>query len=110
MLRRVTKLNSERRKDDSWPFRDPPEVAVFISKKILSGEEWIYCVTHDADDGAWQFHPASGFISEDDVSIVSLRTVYQLDPSIESLVDLPLGHMAWRETQRNSWEIQKNET
>jgi hypothetical protein len=41
----------------TWPFSDPPNAAVFTSKKILDDNDWIQTVTHDEDDGAWQFHP-----------------------------------------------------
>lgn len=43
-----------------WPFEDPQNVAVFTVRSILDGDDWIYYVTHDEEDGAWQFTPPCG--------------------------------------------------
>ena len=93
----------------SWPFKDPPNVAVFTSKQILSGEEWIYYVSHDEEDGAWQFHPMSGPIAENQASVVGLRTILDLDPSLAILADLPLGWCAWRDEKGSAWQRMKKE-
>jgi hypothetical protein len=90
-----------------WPFNDPPNVAVFTSKRILDGDEWIYYVTHDQDDGAWQFHPKSGPTPENEARVVSLRTVLDMDPTIGMLADLPLGWCAWREGRNSDWRRSK---
>ena len=87
-----------------WPFADPPKVAVFTSKKIVGGDEWIYYVAHDEDDGAWQFHPPGQPTSEEDASVVSLATIVELDPTVRELADLPLGWCAWRESQSSAWQ------
>jgi hypothetical protein len=90
-----------------WPFSDPPNVAVFTSKSIIQGNEWIYYVSHDLEDGAWQFHPQSGFTSEEEASVVSLQSISDLDPSICELADLPLGWCAWRDTIESDWKRKK---
>lgn len=75
-----------------WPFDDPPNVAVIANKKIISSEEWIAYVSHDSDDGAWQFHTRlSDTVSENDAVLVSLQSIVNLDCSIAALADLPLG-------------------
>ncbi|HLX70785.1 MAG TPA: hypothetical protein VKV04_14245 [Verrucomicrobiae bacterium] len=86
-----------------WPFNDPPNVAVFTSKKILDDNDWIQTVTHDEDDGAWQFHPYGGTV-ESDAKVVSLKTITQIDPSVLELADLPLGWCAWRSTKEGQWK------
>lgn len=80
-----------------WPFADPPNVAVFTSKQIVAGREWIYYVSHDEDDGAWQFHAKRGPASEGDTAVVGLATIVEMDPSVEQVADLPVGWCAWRE-------------
>ena len=62
-------------------------------QKITKGGAWIQRVTHDADDGAWQFHPEGG-TDESEAAVVGLKTITQLDPSILELADLPLGWCA----------------
>jgi len=91
-------------KNFDWPFSDPPNVAVFTSKSIVEERDWIHYVSHDQDDGAWQFHPPSGPATENDASLGSLRTILELDPSIITLADLPLGWCAWREAKNSPWK------
>jgi hypothetical protein len=88
----------------SWPFNDPPNVAVFTSARILNGDEWVYYVSHDADDGAWQLHPYSGRTPLEEVKVVSLRSMIDLEPRLVELANLPLGWCAWREERGGEWE------
>lgn len=88
----------------SWKFSDPPNVAVFTSTSIIEGTEWIHYVCHNEEDGAWQFHPQSGFTSEENARIVSLQSIVKRDPTISELSDLPLGWCAWRKTPTSKWE------
>lgn len=88
----------------SWPFSDERNVAVFTSKRIVHEGEWVYYVSHDADDGAWQFHPHRGMTPESEAAVVSLETMVKLDETLRELADLPLGWHAWRETQDADWQ------
>jgi len=90
----------------NWPFNDPPNVAVFTNKRIVEKTDWIQRVTHDEDDGVWQFHPQNG-TTEEEASVVSLKTIVDIDPSILSLYDLPLGWCAWRKKQNEAWNREK---
>ncbi|MDI1429921.1 hypothetical protein [Polyangium sorediatum] len=92
-----------------WPFADPPNVAVFTSKRILSGEAWIAYVSHDEDDGAWQFHASNGAAPEAEAAVVSLRSIVDADPTLASLADLPLGWCAWRDRVGAPWNRKKIE-
>lgn len=47
-------------------------------------------VTHDQDDGAWQFH-ARKTAPASEGKIVALDEIVFRDPSIVELADLPLG-------------------
>ena len=80
------------------PFGDAQHVATITSRQIIEGDDWIYYVGHDDDDGAWQFHGEGGPCEEADAVVVSLRSVVERDPTIRSLADLPLGWCAWRES------------
>jgi len=94
-------------KKPQWPFASSPNTAVFTSKKIIFGNEWIYYVCHDAEDGAWQFHPV-GFTKEDEVAIVSLEEMCNLDSSIFELWNLPYGWFAWRPRKDDNWIREPN--
>ena len=87
-----------------WPFDDPPNLAVIVDKRILSGETWVYYVGHDEDDGGWQFHGYDGFAKVEDARVVGLRTMVRLDGAIAALADLPLGWCAWRGTPQSDWQ------
>jgi hypothetical protein len=88
----------------TWPFADPPNVAVFTSRRILDGADWIHYVTHDEDDGAWQFHPSAGPTTEEEAAVVALKTIVDHDPSIAALADLPIGWHAWRTGREGAWQ------
>ncbi|MEN6308790.1 MAG: hypothetical protein ABFD91_13670 [Anaerohalosphaeraceae bacterium] len=93
-----------------WAFENPPNIAVFTTRYILEGKDWINYVSHDSDDGSWQFHGDSSPVSEEDARIVGLKEIVKMDPSILELNDLPSGWYAWRETKQSEWQRAKNET
>jgi hypothetical protein len=88
MDRRDKKVSDANRE---WLFLDPPNTAVFTSVHILNEGDWVHYVTHDEEDGAWQFHPSHGPSNMKEAAVVSLRSMVDLDPRIEELADLPLG-------------------
>ena len=87
---------------EDWPFEDPPNVAVFTTTAVVKGGIPILRVTHDDDDGAWQFHTGHN-VDAGDAMIVALREVVRLDPSVKSLADLPYGWIAVRESVAAEW-------
>jgi hypothetical protein len=90
------------RESSDWPFADPPNVACFTTWRVLDGIEPIVYVSHDAEDGAWQFLPESGAI-EELAAVVSLKNICSRDPSVRLLADLPLGWYASRSGVRDEW-------
>jgi hypothetical protein len=86
-----------------WPFEEPRNVAAFSSTHIFRDGRPILYVTHDEEDGAWQFHSGSP-TADSEVMIVALGEVLEHDSSIGQLADLPLGWSASRETPNNTWK------
>jgi hypothetical protein len=85
-----------------WLFADPPNVATLTTRKVLEGYP-ILLVTHDLDDGAWQF--LCGTTNDDaDGRVVGLGTIVDQDPSVIELADLPRGWRAWRRSPEDSWQ------
>ena len=74
---------------------------VIFQKDIL-----FYIVSHDEDDGMWQFLCGSNHNIED-ASIVSLFEVYNIDYSICLLKDMPRGYYAIRENVESDWIVKK---
>jgi hypothetical protein len=93
----------------SWPFADPPNLATITAKQIVHGDQPILLVSHDADDGGWQFLTGGPFEVEDGM-VVSLQGMLQRDPSLVELMDLPLGWHAWRERPGDPWQREHTET
>ncbi len=99
---------TSRASDAAWPFVDAPNVAVFTSWRILRGQDWIHYVTHDEEDGAWQFHPNSGPTPPSDAALVALHEMVAHDPSLAELADLPIGWCAWRDSEKSPWQRAEN--
>ncbi len=87
-----------------WPFLDdPPNVAVIATREIIDGSQWIALVSLDDEDGDWQFIGSCG-AQMDEAMVVALRTVFERDPIIAELADLPLGWKAWRDGPGAPWQ------
>ncbi|HEX8905857.1 MAG TPA: hypothetical protein VF771_13485 [Longimicrobiaceae bacterium] len=91
-----------------WPFADPETVATFTTRQVTRGGEPILAVFHDAEDGSWQFTTGAA-LKMDDMMIVSLREVFDLDPSIAEVADLPLGWEASRTAPGEPWQRRASE-
>ena len=89
--------------NQQWPFLDPPNTAVTTNVRILDEEDWVHYVTHDAEDGAWQFPPFHGPASMKEAAVVSLQHMLRIEPRLEELADLPLGWHAWRDSKSATW-------
>lgn len=89
--------------NDAWPFQDPKNVAVFTTKAIIEGTRSIRIVTHDEDDGAWQFLDGQE-TDEQNARIVGLSEIVRIDPSVMCLADLPEGWMAERDGLSSTWK------
>jgi hypothetical protein len=90
--------------DDDWPFADPPNVATFTVRQIIEGGPPVLWVSHDEDDGAWQFHTGEEDFEVADGMIVCLKNMIARDPSLSELADLPFGWKAWRESPSHPWK------
>jgi hypothetical protein len=92
-----------------WPFEDRRNVAVITHRRIMDGSDWIAFVSHDADDGGWQFHTNEpGPPNVADAVVIALSEIVQRDESILELADLPLGWRAWRESATSPWRRAKS--
>ena len=73
---------------------------------MLNGDEPILYISHDEDDGMWQF--LCGKLHEtDDARIVSLKEVFDLDNSVGALKDMPCGYCATRENREDDWTVRR---
>jgi hypothetical protein len=85
----------------NWKFPDSPHAGAFLSKAVDNGTEPITFVSHDAEDGAWQFLGDS--MSDSGGVLVCLQHPIDRDPSLVELADLPLGWYAERNSIADPW-------
>lgn len=82
-------------------FDENPRLGVLTTAAVLAGAP-ILMVTHDEDDGGWQFlcgttnEPADG-------RIVHLEEIVARDPTVAAVADLPLGWLAFRSAIGEEW-------
>ena len=88
---------------DDWPFDDPPNTAALTTRDILERGAPILYVTHDADDGGWQFLPG-GKVDPSQARIVGLGRICRHDGTVREIADLPEGWHAWRDHPGAPWQ------
>ena len=91
-----------------WPFPDPEETEVVTLDRIVRREAPILLVSHDIDDGGWQFVDGNQ-VFEEDGEVVLLGEIAQLDPTVIDLADLPIGWHAWRPSRDQPWRRAQGE-
>lgn len=91
-------------------FKDSLNTAVFTTKFVVKDKKEITYVTHDKEDGAWQFFSSDDFDNFEEVAMVlSLDEIIEVDNTVLELADLPLGYIATRQTAKDVWRINKKE-
>ncbi|MEL6400396.1 MAG: hypothetical protein AAFO87_00910 [Cyanobacteria bacterium J06607_6] len=88
---------------DDWAFDNPDNCAVITLVHILDGSTPILHVTHDEDDGGWQFLDGDN-VTVANAMVVSLRRMADHDPTIKQLANLPVGWYAVRSAVGQPWE------
>lgn len=89
-----------------FPFEDAPNTATITCCHVLNGEKPILYVSHDADDGMWQF--LCGEVHEmEDAKIVSLQYIFDMDNTVGALYQMPCGYCAERRSETDDWTICK---
>lgn len=82
-------------------FDENPRLGVVTTTAVLAGAP-ILMVTHDEDDGGWQF--LCGTTNDpDEGCIVHLEEIVVMDPTVTSVADLPLGWLAFRNSVGSEW-------
>lgn len=90
-----------------FPFYDVPDTATIICCHIVNDGMPILYVSHDEDDGMWQFLCGETHTTEE-ARLVSLGYVFDLDNSVGVLKDMPCGFYAMRENPGGNWIIKKH--
>jgi hypothetical protein len=91
---------------NDWLFAEPRNVAIITTSGIIERKYPILYVSHDADDGSWQFHSGAE-INIEEAKVISLSEIVSLDKSLLKLADLPLGWIAVRDREDSCWQYSK---
>ena len=87
---------------ESWPFTDPPNLAVVTVKQVVQDDRPVLLVVHDSEDSGWQFLTGEVFDLKDG-KLVSLQSMIEHDPSLAALADLSPGWQAQRVRRGYAW-------
>ena len=72
-------------------FKEANNMAVFTTKFVVIDKKEITKVTHDDEDGAWQFFSSDNFDNfEQVVKIVGLGEIIKIDSSVLEIADMPI--------------------
>ena len=91
----------------NYNFVDEKNTMVITTKNIVNKKKSILLVSHDEDDGMWEFLDGDD-VKEEDAMIVSLFEIVQLDSTVNQIADLRLGWISYRDSIQNEWIKQKN--
>ena len=93
-----------RNNNNKYPFAETADTACIICKHIINGEQPILFVSHDEDDGMWQFL-CGGSHETEDAKVAALGEVFEFDSSIGELAEMPCGYYATRDKADCDWVI-----
>lgn len=77
-------------------------MATITVRQIIEDGRPVLYVTHDADDGGWQFFTGDD-VSTDDAMVLSLEEMLKYDPTLAGLANMEPGWMAVRERIGAPW-------
>lgn len=89
-----------------FPFKEPENTVVITCRHITENGDCILYVSHDADDGMWQFF-CGGTHKPEDARVVALNEIFMLDNTVSELTDMPCGYFAERQSKDTKWIIKK---
>jgi hypothetical protein len=89
-------------------FKEADNTAVFTTQFVVNDKKDITYVTHEKEDGAWQFFSNDNFGHFEDVAmVVGLGEILKIDNTLLELADLPEGFSAQRNFKGDKWVIEE---
>lgn len=97
--------NGQRIKMD---FEKSTDTVAFTTKFVLEDKKVITYVTHEIEDGAWQFFSDDEFEDFESVAkIVGLNEIMEKDPTLKELINMEPGYIATRKYKGDMWNIKR---
>ena len=95
-------------KSPAFPFGDTPNTACIACTHVAREGAPVLYVSHDADDGMWQFLCGGESHTEADALTLALSHVAELDDSLSEVADMPSGVAGEREDVGKKWKFYNN--
>lgn len=86
-----------------FAFKNAPNTAWIVCQHVMDGKNPITLISHDKEDGMWQFLCSEDHTLED-VRLISLAEAFQIDESIGQVADLPRGFVMERTEAKGRWK------
>lgn len=86
-----------------YKFREAENTACIVCDHVLSKQRPILFVSHDREDGSWQFLCGQDDHTEANAKIISLKGATEIDSTINDLYEMPLGVGAERKSIQDPW-------
>ena len=93
--------------DQPWPFDQEENVAALTTRQVLREGHPILRVVHYSDDHSWAFTCGTTDDPSDGL-VVGMGCIFERDPSLREISDLPPGWGAWRESADAPWHRYEN--
>ena len=85
-------------------FSEPENTACFTCKHVLEDKQPILYVTHDNDDGSWQFLCGVDSHEVQDARVVGLIEIVNMDETLNDVYELKMRYGVYRKSKGESWE------
>ena len=88
----------------TFAFKDAPNTACIVCHHVLAGKNPITFISHDEEDGMWQFLCSDDHTGED-ARLISLAEAFKLDASIGQVAGMPCcGYAVERKDGLAGWK------
>ncbi len=92
---------------DFWPFAVPPDFVTFAHRTVADNEKPIL-IFGRYPDGAYCAYTGEEVVNaEREITCVCLSHIFDVEPSVIALADLPIGWWAVRESPDAPWVREK---
>jgi len=92
---------------DNYKFTEEKNTMCIVCCHIFNKNGPILYVTHDEDDGMWQFLCGHENHTTEDIKIIALSEAVEIDSSINELYEMPEDIGAMKESKNKEWEFFK---
>ena len=101
-MNKSLRCNRPHSSPDTWPFSDPPTLAVITTREVLSRAASILLAAHEPD-GSWTFLDRDDW-TQDDLVMICFEHIFEIEPELHPLLlRLPTGRALARDAPGGAW-------